>query len=110
MNQSERQALNDYAQRVAALERQKKEIADDIKAICDNCKDTTGTRPKVLKQLAKEINWTEIERMDQWMLEEELDECRSALGLLADTPLGEAAQNKTKRVRRIKDLEPAGTA
>lgn len=110
MNQQERQALNDFAQRVANLERQKKEIADDIKDICEECKGQTGTRPKVLKQLAKELNWTQVERMDQHMLEEELDACRSALGLLADTPLGEAAQDKTRRRGRIKEMTPAGTA
>ena len=44
---------------------------------------------KVLRQLAKETAWTELERLAQRQLEDRLDQCRAALGLLGDTPPGE---------------------
>ena len=45
----------------------------------------------MLKQLAKDQGKDAEERAKQRAYEELLDDCRAALGLLADTPLGEAA-------------------
>lgn len=112
MNSDEKRKLDHIVNRVAELEAKKKEIAEEIKELCDDAKDKLGRSPKVIKQLAKEKNWDEIERMAQRELEEELDDCRSALGLLADLPLGEHAQRRQeeKRARKGRELEPAGSA
>lgn len=47
---------------------------------------------KVVKQLAKESAWDQVQREEQRQLEEAIDECRAALGMLADLPLGQAVQ------------------
>ena len=53
--------------------------------------DSAAEARKVLKQLAKDQGKDAEERAKQRAYEELLDNCRASLGLLADTPLGEAA-------------------
>lgn len=115
MNTEDKKKLDHIVGRVAELEAQKKDIGEEIKELCEEAKDKLGRNPKVIKQLAKEKNWNETERMAQRQLEEELDDCRNALGMLADLPLGENAQerarkNADKKRGKLKELEPAGMA
>lgn len=112
MNAADKVNLDSIVSRVADLEMQKKEIGEEIQELCKQAKDDLGRSAKVIKQLAKEKNWNEIERMEQRLLEDELDECRGALGLLADTPLGEHAQARaaTKTVRKSSSVSMAGAA
>lgn len=84
--------FTELAHHYAELESRKKELADDMKACADLAKNELGVPPKALKQAAKELGMDSVERMAQRELEDALDACRLALGLLADTPLGQAAQ------------------
>lgn len=88
-------------QRIAKLNSQAKDIGFEIHQIADQVFDKglvrapnhAGAR-KILKRLAKDSALDELEREELRLIEESIDECRAALGLLADLPLGEAAQFK----------------
>jgi uncharacterized protein (UPF0335 family) len=101
--QVDKKKLSAIVERVAQLQASKKTYDEEIKELCEEAKEKLGVQAKVVKQLAKETNWNEIERMAQRQLEEELDSCRNALGLLADLPLGEHAQERVKK-KREKEL------
>ena len=91
MNTEDKKKLEHIVERVAELERQKKELGEEVKELCDEAKGKLGVSVKATKQLAKEKNMDEIERLGQRLLEEEIDNCRAALGMIADLPLGMSA-------------------
>lgn len=79
--------LRSLIERIERLEEEKRRIAADIKEVYAEAKGT-GFDPKIMRQIIRE------RRMDKDDLDEQeslLDIYRRALGMLADTPLGEAA-------------------
>ena len=94
MNAHEKKRLAHIVKEVARLEASRKELADEIKEFLAVAKVELGRDAQVIKQLAKEINLDDLERSAQLLLEQELDECRVALGFMADLPLGKAAQER----------------
>jgi len=78
--------------KVQALKWELKELADSAWKAC-------GVKAKTIKQLAKEAAWDDVQRDEQRLLEEKLDECRLALGMLKDLPLGQAAAEAAGRER-----------
>lgn len=111
MTSEDKKKLEHIVTRVAEIKERMKEENEEIKELCTEAVEKCGVSAKVVKQLAKEKNWNEIERMAQALLEEELDKCRAALGMLADLPLGKHAQErKTEKRGSMKDYAPAGTA
>lgn len=84
-------ALTHIVQRIAKLNADVKEANFEIKELADSAWEKCGKSPKAVKQLAKESAWDAVKRKAQQDLEEEIDQGRLALGMLSDTPLGEAA-------------------
>jgi hypothetical protein len=92
MTPNERTALTEIVSDVKALNAKIHELKREAKERADEAWDACGVKTKVVYQLAREAAWDDVKRTEQRQYEEALDECRAALGLLADTPLGEAAQ------------------
>lgn len=93
MNQEDRKKLAAATAQVAKLLNDKKEIDDDIAEIVATTAENLGIRKGNIRKAAKELNMDDLERADRRLQEEEMDQIRSALGILADTPLGDAAVN-----------------
>jgi hypothetical protein len=87
----EKQQLTRIVERTKAINAQVQELKWEAKEIAESAWDKCGVKPKVVKQLAKEAAWDQVQREERRQFEESLDECRAALGLLADLPLGQAA-------------------
>lgn len=92
MNNTERDHLTRIVERLKAINADVQSLKWEAKELADSAWEKAGVRPKVVKQLAKESAWDQVQREAQRQHEEALDTCRAALGLLADLPLGEAAQ------------------
>jgi uncharacterized protein (UPF0335 family) len=85
--------LRSFIERVERLEEEKRDLATDIKEVYAEAKGN-GFDAKIMRQLVKE------RRMDKDVLDEQqslLDVYRRALGMLVDTPLGEAAVEKFEK-------------
>lgn len=76
-----------FIERVERLEEEKQSIADDIKDVYLEAK-YQGYDPKIMKIIVRERKMDKNARDERDAL---LDTYRSALGMLADTPLGQAA-------------------
>lgn len=79
--------LKSFIERIERLEEEKRGIADDIKEVYAKAKGV-GFDTKIMREIVKQ------RRMDQDELDERealIDLYKRALGMLADTPLGEAA-------------------
>ena len=100
MNTDEKNNLTHIVNRYAELNRQQQEAKWEQKELADSAWDKAGVKAKVVKQLAKEQAWDAVQRETQRQHEESLDECRSALGMLLDTPLGESAMTETAKPQR----------
>lgn len=81
------EALGRYVDRIEALHVDRDELTASIKEVYDEAK-SAGFVTAVLRQIVRERRMEPDERHDHYAL---LDSYRSALGMLADTPLGEAA-------------------
>jgi hypothetical protein len=92
MTPQEKQHLTRIVERQKAINAEVQALKWEAKELAESAWDKCGVRPKTIKQLAKEAAWDEVQREEQRQHEESLDECRAALGLLASTPLGQAAQ------------------
>jgi hypothetical protein len=92
MTPQEKQHLTRIIERHKAINAEVQALKWEAKELAESAWDKCGVRPKVVKQLAKEAAWDVVQREEQRQHEESLDACRAALGLLADTPLGQAAQ------------------
>ena len=88
-------------ERIEALEEEKQGVADQIKEVYANAK-SRGFDPKVVRQVVKDRKMAQ-EDFEDWQAV--LATYRRAVGLLADTPLGEAAIAAASRRRSA----PAGT-
>lgn len=89
--------LESLLQRIERLEEEKKALADDIKEIYAEAK-AHGYDTKIMRQIVKLRAMDAAERAEQEAL---LDTYKHALGMLTDTPLGEAA------IEQMRDAEPA---
>lgn len=79
--------LRSLIERIERLEEEKRATAADIKEVYAEAKGT-GFDTKIMRQIVK------LRRMDKDDIDEQetlLDIYKRALGMLADTPLGEAA-------------------
>ena len=95
---NQRKSLKDHVDRIAVLNAEIQDARWEIKEVADAAfgkglisTDSAAEARKVVKQLAKDQARDTKERAKQRAYEELLDNCRASLGLLADTPLGEAA-------------------
>lgn len=94
--------LRSFIERVERLEEEKRALASDIKEVYAEAKGT-GFDTKIMRRLVKE------RRMDKDDLDEQealLDVYKRALGMLADTPLGEAAVVRLSTKRSGKKKAP----
>ena len=80
--------LQSFVQRIERLEKEKAGIADAIKTVKTEAKED-GFDVKVLNEIIKLRKMDAAQRKEY---EDRLDEYKAALGMLYDTPLGEAAQ------------------
>lgn len=102
MNKDEKKNLDTYTERIARLFNERKELDDEIAELVAECAEKLGLRKGNIRKAAKERNMDDLDRADIRQREDELSEMRHALGILADTPLGEAAKKGTSRkVREI---------
>ena len=82
--------LKSIVQRIEKLEEERKLLQSDIKDIYTEAK-STGFDPKVLRMVIASRKKDQAEWEEQQML---LETYMKALGQLADTPLGKAAQER----------------
>jgi hypothetical protein len=107
MTEDDTNRLKHIVERYAELATEVDGYKDDAKQCADEQKDLAavaserlGLDGKALKQLVAEFRMGAEERDVIRQREAKLDECRLALGLLADTPLGQAAMaDEPKRNR-----------
>jgi uncharacterized protein (UPF0335 family) len=86
--------LRSFIERIERLEEEKRALGSDIKEVYSEAKGS-GFDTKIMRLLIKERRLDKDDRDEQETL---LDLYRRALGMLADTPLGDAALAKvTKR-------------
>lgn len=83
----DRDALHRYVDRVRALHEDRKVLNAGISAVYEEAK-SAGFVTGIIRQIVREQQMDAEERLDHYNL---LDSYRHALGMLADTPLGEAA-------------------
>lgn len=91
--------LRSIVERIERLEEEKKALGDDIREVFAEAK-ANGYDGKTLRQVVKLRRMDESERDEQAAL---LDLYLSALGMLGDTPLGQAAVEAEKQ--RLADAE-----
>jgi uncharacterized protein (UPF0335 family) len=83
----DRKKLTDYRDRIARIMEEQKALSVDIKEIAAQCDEAGVASKKEIRKLARES------LMDQDVLHDQLermDLLRGALGVLVDTPLGQA--------------------
>jgi uncharacterized protein (UPF0335 family) len=82
--------LKAIVERIERLEEEKKTIADDIRDVYAEAKGN-GYDPKILRKL---IAMRKIDATKRAEAETILEAYMQALGMLADTPLGQAAMQR----------------
>jgi uncharacterized protein (UPF0335 family) len=90
--QIETEALDRYVSRLEALHDERGELNASIKGVYDEAKNA-GFVTAIIRQIVKERRMEETERHDHYAL---LEAYRSALGMLADLPLGQAAMERAE--------------
>lgn len=85
--------MDELRDKIDELKAEQKELAESAWKQC-------AVKAKVVKQLLKETRMDIVKRKARQLEEESLDQCRNALGMLADLPLGEHAQERHKRRRQ----------
>lgn len=99
--------LKGYISEIERWEAEKQEIVDDIGEIYASAKDA-GFDTKAIRHIVKV---RKADKQKQQALENAVDVYKHALGMLADTPLGEAAvERAAQRVRAGADPESVRTA
>jgi len=84
--------LQSIVERIEKLEAEKRAIADDIKDVYSEAKGT-GFDPKILRKIVTLRKQDADKRREEQAL---IATYMSALGMLADTPLGQAAIERAK--------------
>jgi uncharacterized protein (UPF0335 family) len=82
-----RDALHDYVHRVAQLHNERDDLNESIREVYRESKEA-GFDTTVLREIVREFRTDAEARQSRYAL---LDAYRTALGMLSDTPLGEAA-------------------
>jgi uncharacterized protein (UPF0335 family) len=85
-------ALERFVTRIENLHGERKGLNDTIQAVYEEARQA-GFQPPILRQIVKERKLDPEVRRDQYAL---LDAYRRSLGMLADTPLGEAAMRRAE--------------
>ena len=83
-------ALTHIVTRHAQLNADIKGMKFQQKELEESAWEKCGKTAKAIRQLSKESSWDAVKREKQRQLEEEIDQGRAALGMLAGTPLGQA--------------------
>lgn len=118
MTQDEAKKLGGVLDEIAKLRADKLDIDHDINDAVASAAEKFGLTKRQVKQLAKERGMSDIEREAEQLHEEQMDQFRNSLGMLAGTALGNAAeaavQAKGKKGKAKADAEwesaaPAGT-
>ena len=86
------QALERYVSRIENLHNERKSLNEDIKEVYGEAKDA-GFDTTILREIVRERQMEEPARHSRYAL---LDSYRRALGMLADTPLGQAAMRQAE--------------
>lgn len=92
-NSDATQELRAYVERLEVLEEQKRDIADDIKALKGEIRGR-GYEVKSVERIVKERAEDDTKRARRREIEAITDLYRAALGMLDGTPLGEAARER----------------
>lgn len=79
--------LESFIQRIERLNEEKDNITADIKEVYAEAK-SSGYDDKIMRKIIAERKKDEADRQEEQLL---LELYRNALGMLADTPLGESA-------------------
>ncbi len=79
--------LESFIQRIERLNEEKDNITADIKEVYAEAK-SSGYDDKIMRKIIAERKKDEADRLEEAML---LEAYKNALGMLADTPLGESA-------------------
>ena len=85
-------ALARYVERVEHLHEERASLGEDIKAVMEEAKNA-GFVPKIIRQMVRERKMEPTELQDHLAL---LDSYRRGLGMLAGTPLGDAAMDRAE--------------
>lgn len=85
--------LKSFIDRIERLEEEKKAIADDIREVKAEAKGA-GFAPKALNEIIKRRTWDAADLAEH---DEIVTLYMAALGMLADTPLGQAAIKRTSQ-------------
>jgi uncharacterized protein (UPF0335 family) len=88
--QVNQEALTGFVERIEELHDQRSVLNETIRAVYEHAKDA-GLVPVILRQIVRERQLDGDVRNEQHAL---LDAYRRALGMLAATPLGEAAMHR----------------
>lgn len=81
----------DIVERAARMMEEIKESQAELKSFLSEASEELQIGKASLRQAAKEMNMDDGERAQIAAREQELDQLRSTLGILADLPLGQAA-------------------
>jgi uncharacterized protein (UPF0335 family) len=92
-------ALRGYADRIVRLDEEKKALNQDRAVVFTEAKDA-GFNVTTLREIVREMQMEPDARNARYQL---LDEYRAAVGLLADTPLGRAAEPSGARTQPAND-------
>jgi uncharacterized protein (UPF0335 family) len=87
-------ALARYVERVERLHEERASLGEDIKAVMEEAKNA-GFVPKIIRQMVRERKMEPVELQDHLAL---LDSYRRGLGMLAGTPLGDAAMDRAEAI------------
>lgn len=96
--------LKSFVERLARLEDQKQEIADDIKSVKTEAAGE-GFDKKVLTRMVKEYRMDASERAAEREFETICELYRASLGMLDGTPLGESARQRAAEPPKAKPEE-----
>lgn len=103
-------ALRSYANRVVSMHEERDTLNGDIREVYKEAKDG-GFDTTTLREIVRELRMEPDARSSRYSL---LETYRVALGLLADTPLGEAAMStvasRADAMAHALDEKPAATA
>jgi uncharacterized protein (UPF0335 family) len=91
------QALERYVSRIENLHNERKSLNEDIKEVYGEAKDA-GFDTTILREIVRERQMEEPARHSRYAL---LEAYRRALGMLADTPLGQAAMDRAEAIHAV---------
>jgi uncharacterized protein (UPF0335 family) len=90
--------LEQIVEGVAELRDKQKALAAEIKELAGSAWAEHGIAARAVKQLAEERRMGDVAREKRRQYEEQLQTAREALGMLFDTPLGQAAAEGSVQV------------